>query len=149
MVNAERTKLMTKAEIFRGKEERRALRLNHFSRGDYISYEMIRSAIAFIFAYVVLVVMWVLYYAEPLMTQKSIEELAVMAVRAGIGLLCLLVCFLVAAYFVFRRKYLKAVDKVKKYQTVLKRINRLYEQETAKVWRESEEYENDDASGPA
>ena len=36
MVNAERTKLMTKAEIFRVKEERNALRLNHFYKGDYI-----------------------------------------------------------------------------------------------------------------
>lgn len=34
MVNAERTKLMTKAEIFRVKEERRALKLNRFYRSD-------------------------------------------------------------------------------------------------------------------
>lgn len=140
MVNAERTKLMTKAEIFRVKEERKALRLNRFYRSDYISYEMIRSAIGFLFGYLLLTVMWVLYYAEPLMTQKSIDELISIAVQAGITLLCLLVCFLVAAYFVFRKKYLKAREKVKDYQAVLKRINSLYEQETVKVWRESEEY---------
>lgn len=140
MVNAERTKLMTKAEIFRVKEERKALRLNRFYRSDYISYEMIRAAIGFIFGYLLLAVMWVLYYAEPLMTQKSIDELISIAVQAGITLLCLLVCFLVAAYFVFRKKYLKAREKVKDYQAVLKRINSLYEQETVKVWRESEEY---------
>lgn len=140
MVNAERTKLMTKAEIFRVKEERKALRLNRFYRSDYISYEMIRAAIGFIFGYLLLAVMWVLYYAEPLMTQKSIDELIGIAVQAGIVLLCLLVCFLVAAYFVFRRKYLKSREKVKDYQTVLKKINSLYEQETVKVWRESEEY---------
>lgn len=140
MVNAERTKLMTKAEIFRVKEERKALRMNRFYRSDYISYEMIRAAIGFIFGYLLLAVMWVLYYAEPLMTQKSIDELISIAVQAGIVLLCLLVCFLVAAYFVFRRKYLKSREKVKDYQTVLKKINSLYEQETVKVWRESEEY---------
>ena len=140
MVNAERTKLMTKAEIFRVREERKALRLNRFYRSDYISYEMIRAAICFVLAYVLFAVMWVLYYAEPLMTQKGIEELVVIAVQAGITLVCLLVCFLVAAYFVFRRKYVKAREKVKDYQAVLKKINNLYEQETVKVWRESEEY---------
>ncbi|QNM06888.1 hypothetical protein [Qiania dongpingensis] len=140
MVNAERTKLMTKAEIFRVKEERNALRLNHFYKGDYISYEMIRSGILFIFAYLLLTVMWVLYFAEPLMTQTRIEDLAMMAVQAGIALVCLLACFLVAAYFVFKSKYQKARAKVKDYQAILKQISRLYEQETVKVWRESEEY---------
>lgn len=140
MVNAERTKLMTKAEIFRVKEERKALRLNRYYKSDYISYEMIRAAIVFTFAYVLLAVMWFLYYAEPLMTQKSIEELAGIAVQAGIILLCLLACFLVAAYFIFRRKYLKARDKVKAYQAILKQINSQYEQETVNVWRASEEF---------
>jgi cbb3-type cytochrome oxidase subunit 3 len=140
MVNAERTKLMTKAEIFRVKEERRALKLNRFYRSDYISYEMIRSALCFIFGYVLVVVMWVLYYAEPLMTTKQIEELVQMAVQAGVVLLCLLACFLVVSYFVFRRKYRKARAKVKDYQALLKQINHLYEQEAAKVWKESEEF---------
>ena len=141
MVNAERAKLMTKAEIFRVKEERKALKLNRFYRGDYISYEMIRSALCFIFGYLLFVLMWVLYYAEPLMVQ--------MAVRAGVALLCLLTCFLVASYFVFRRKYRKARAKVKEYQALLKQINRLYEQDTAKVWKESEEFKHDDPSGSA
>ena len=149
MVNAERTKLMTKAEIFRVKEERRALKLNRFYRSDFISYEMIRSALCFIFGYVLFLLMWVLYYAEPLMTTKQIEELVQMAVRAGVALLCLLTCFLVASYFVFRRKYRKARAKVKEYQALLKQINRLYEQDTAKVWKESEEFKHDDPSGSA
>ena len=149
MVNAERTKLMTKAEIFRVKEERKALKLNRFYRNDYISYEMIRAAICFIFGYGLLVLMWVLYNAESLMTTKQVSELAQMAVRAGITLACLLACFLVAAYFIFRRKYQKAREQVKSYQAILKKINHLYEQETVKVWRESEEYEDDDPSGSA
>ncbi|MCI8464471.1 MAG: hypothetical protein HFI63_01240 [Lachnospiraceae bacterium] len=149
MVNAERTKLMTKAEIFRVKEERKALKLNRFYRSDYISYEMIRSALCFVFGYALFVLMWVLYYAEPLMTTKQVSELAQMAVRAGIGLLCLLTCFLVASYFVFRRKYRKARAKVKEYQALLKQINHLYEQGTVKVWKESEEYRNDNPSGSA
>ena len=149
MVNAERAKLMTKAEIFRVKEERKALKLNRFYRGDYISYEMIRSALCFIFGYVLFVLMWVLYYAEPLMTTKQIEELAQMAVRAGVALLCLLACFLVASYFVFRKKYRKARAKVKDYQALLKRINYLYEQESVKVWKESEEFKYDNPSGSA
>ncbi len=140
MVNTERTKLMTKAEIFRVKEERRALKLNRFYRNDYISYEMIRSAICFIFGYALFVLMWILYYAEPLMTTKQVGELVQMAIRAGVALLCLLACFLVAAYFVFRSKYRKARAKVKEYQAILKQINRLYEQGTAKVWKGSEEY---------
>lgn len=146
MVNAERTKLMTKAEIFRVKEERKALKLNRFYRSDYISYEMIRSALCFIFGYMLFVLMWVLYYAEPLMTTKQIEELVQMAVRAGVALLCLLTCFLVVSFFVFRNKYRKARAKVKDYQALLKQINHLYEQDAAKV-KDSEEYKHDDPSG--
>ena len=81
------------------------------------------------------------------MTQKEIPELWDMGVRALIVLACLLTCFLVAAFFVFRRKYKKAREKVKSYQAVLKQINRLYEQETVKVWRESEEFRDDDTAG--
>ena len=83
------------------------------------------------------------------MTTKQIEELAQMAVRAGVALLCLLACFLVASYFVFRKKYRKARAKVKDYQALLKRINYLYEQESVKVWKESEEFKYDNPSGSA
>lgn len=108
---------------------------------------MIYSAISFTAAYFLLVIMWILYNAEPLMTQKSISELADMGIKALIVLACLLACFLVAAFFVFRRSYRKAREKVKRYQAVLKQISRLYEKETVRVWRESEELRDDNAAG--
>lgn len=147
MVSEERTKLMTKAEIFRVKEERKALKINRFHQSDYVSCKMIYSAISFTAAYFLLVIMWILYNAEPLMTQKSISELADMGIKALIVLACLLACFLVAAFFVFRRSYRKAREKVKRYQAVLKQISRLYEKETVRVWRESEELRDDNAAG--
>ncbi len=140
MVSEERTKLMARAEILREKEWEKSLKLGRFHRKDYISYKMIQSAFSFIFAYVLIFIMWVLYHAEELMTQKKIEELAQMGLGALMLLVCLLTCFLVISYFVYRAKYKKAREKIKDYQAVLKQISRLYEQESVKVKKESEEF---------
>ncbi len=141
MVSEERAKLMAKAEIMREKEWDRALKLGRFYRRDYISYKMIRSAFSFVFAYLLVFVMWALYHAEEFMTQKQITELADMGIRALILLACLLACFLVISYFVYRAKYKRAREKIKSYQGLLKQIDRLYEKESVKVKKESEEFE--------
>ena len=88
MVSEERAKLMAKAEIMREKEWDRALKLGRFYRRDYISYKMIRSAFSFVFAYLLVFVMWALYHAEEFMTQKQITELADMGIHLSMGTDC-------------------------------------------------------------
>ena len=150
MVNEERTKLMTKAEIFRVKEERNALRRNRFYKGDYIAYEMIRSAIAFIFAFALLFVMWVLYYAEPLMTQRSVEELAGLMARAGGSACC-------ACSSVFWWRHImyssgsifwRAI-KMKEYQRFSDRSGGCMKRRPKRSGENRRDLRNDDTSGPA
>ena len=65
----------------------------------------------------------------------------VLLAAALILLACLLACFLVISYFVYRAKYKRAREKIKSYQGLLKQIDRLYEKESVKVKKESEEFE--------
>ena len=138
---------MTKAEIFRIREERRALRLNRFYRNDYVSRRMIAAALSFTCGYLLVVLMWGLYYAEYLMTKRTVAQLANLGVKLVILWACLLSCLLVLVWFVFRSRYRKARGKIKEYQSVLKQLDYLYEKADDRVRRESEEEKNDNASG--
>lgn len=140
MVNEERTKLMTKAEIFRSREERRALRINRYNAFDYISFYMILCAIGFLIGCALLAVFVAGVNVDVLLKEDAIDQLYRMCIFGAVIGCVLLVLFLCIAYQVYRRRYIRSKDKVKDYRTTLKQIHQLSEAETQKVWRESEEY---------
>lgn len=140
MVNAERTKLMTKAEIFRSREERRAIRINRYDRFDYVTFYMILCFIVFLVGCVVACALVGGMYAEDLLTHSTLSYLVQVAMDGAVICAILGVIFLIIAFWVYSGRHVRAEKKMKHYQAILKEVNHLSEQETAKVWRESEEY---------
>lgn len=127
MLNEKKIKLMTKIAIYE-KKERKDLEIASKSfKVDYVTLQMLYTAVATTIGYFCLVVLYVLGRLEELLLNSgniNYQDLIASAIRNYV--LCLIV-FLVIALFFYSRKYDKAFEKVKKDFTNLKNLTKLIE----------------------
>lgn len=127
MLDEKKIKLMTKIAIYE-KKERKDLEIASKSfKVDYVTMQMIYTAVAATMGYFCLVALYVLGNLEDLfLNAGSIDfpKLIESAIRNYV--LCLIV-FLVIALFFYSQKYDKAFRKVKKDFTNLKNLSKLIE----------------------
>jgi len=146
MLNEEKIRLMTKAAAFETKEGKKALSMNKYFRGDYISLNLIAGGLSFTVAFLLCAGLWALYNMEELM--ENLHRMDVMAFGKGILLLylALLGIFLVIQYAVYHVRYMENRRKMMVYQKLLKRISKIYETEAknANVEQRTEGVREDD-----
>ena len=130
MVNEEKIRLMTKAASFEAKEGKKALSMNRYFRGDYISLNLIRAGIDFTIAFVLCAALWAFYNAEDLMA--NLYKMDLQAFGKGILFLyiALLGIYLVIHYVVYHLRYLENKKKLAVYHKILKRISHIYQTES-------------------
>ncbi len=131
MIRANKVKTMTRAAIFEKREERGALAVNRFFRGDYVIYGMIKSAISLTIAFFLAVGMWVIYHAEELMTEKSVADLFALGKQGVMLYVMALVAFLVISLVVYCVRYEKAQKRLKGYRGHLRKLAKAYQDEAS------------------
>lgn len=133
MLNEEKIKSMTKAAAYEIGPEKKNIQITSYFRTDYIGLQLIKSAIAYVVAFCLIVVIWGMTDTQNLMLQLThgdyvqslLKKLAVLFI-AG------LVIYEVAVYVYYSWKYRRALVSVEKFQAHLKKINKFYEtQESA------------------
>lgn len=131
MLNEEKIRLMTKAASFEAGEGKKALEMNRFYKGDYLSIHLIGAWISYTVAFCLCVGLWAFYKMEYLMTNLHKMDLA--AFGKGLALLyfALLGIYLVIQYVVYYNRYQENRKKLAAYNHILKRISDIYESETS------------------
>lgn len=130
MIRTSKVKTMTQAAIFEKKEERRSIYISRFFRGDYVLYGLIKSGISITIAYLLGIGMFVIYHAEELMTEKSVEDLIRIG-RDALGLYAaVLAGFLIISAAVYLIQYSRAQKRMKEYRGYLRRLMKSYQGET-------------------
>lgn len=129
MIRTNKVKIMTKAAAFEQKEARKALYINQFFAVDYVVYGLIKSAVSLTIAFALGIGMWVIYHAEELMTEKSVEDLFAMgkdflAMYGGI-----LVVFLLLSMVVYSVRYIRAQKRLKGYRVHLRKLAKFYQED--------------------
>lgn len=81
MLNEEKIRLMTKAAAFESGEGKKALEMNRFYKGDYISLHLIGAWFSYTVAFCLCVGLWAFYKMEYLMTNLHKMDLAAMGKR--------------------------------------------------------------------
>ena len=71
MLNEDKIRLMTKAAVFEAGEGKKALAMNKYFRGDYISINLIASWISYTIAFAIGVAAWAFYHMEDLMENRK------------------------------------------------------------------------------
>lgn len=131
MIRTNKVKVMTRAAIFEQKEERKALHISHFFKGDYIVYGLLKSIISLTVAFGLGTGIWVVYYAEELMTEKSVTDLLALGKEAVLWYLIALAAFLLISAVVYAVRYDHAQKRLKGYRSSLRRLLKSYQEETA------------------
>ena len=129
MLNTERIRRMTRLSAYEEHEGRETLPVCAYFKNDYVSKNMIWTAITTTLAYLLMMLLWFVYKINFYLEHLAQMNLIHLAVRLIIFYLALLVLSEVLAYFVFEYKYRKAQKLQKPYREGLKELERLYEEE--------------------
>ena len=74
MLNEEKIKSMTKAAAFENGTEKENLKINQYFRSDYVGLQLIKSLIAYIVAFCLIVTIWIMIGTEEIMLQLTHGE---------------------------------------------------------------------------
>lgn len=130
MVNEEKVRLMAKAASFEEGEGKKALSMNRYFQGDYISLRLIGAWISFTAAFCLCVGLWAFYRMEYLMS--NIHRMNLPAMGKGLALLyiSLLGIFLLIHYVVYYGRYQKNRKDLAVYNHILKQLSQIYQTES-------------------
>lgn len=129
MLNEERIRLMTKLAIYEEGEGKKIIPMSHYYRSDFISREIMKSCIVGTILYGILLGLWLIYQMENLkgiLFGGNIKELAIQAVLSYV---CFLGIYLLITYLVASIIYSKGKKSLKKYQSILKKIEKMHDRE--------------------
>lgn len=132
MLNEDRIKLMTKMAAYEEKEGKRDIPICKYFRIDYVSLNIVKTAISTTIAFVLIIGMWLLYRADYFMENISKIDLVALGEEILKYYLIVMLIYIIIAYIVYMIKYNSAKRGVKRYYAQLKRISKLYDKENRK-----------------
>ena len=74
MLNEEKIKLMTRLAAYEQKNGKRDIRLSKYYRSDYVRFQMLNTILCGTIAFVILVVMYILYHTEYLIDNALVLD---------------------------------------------------------------------------
>ena len=122
MLNQERIRLMTRMAAYEEREGKKDIAISGYFRGDYISFQLLKSAIYATVGFALAVAMYVFYNME-----TFIEDFYKMDIleflKDILSKYCLvLAIYLVISYFVYSYRYYRARRHVKQYNQLLRAL---------------------------
>lgn len=122
MLNEERIRLMTRMAAYEEHEGKKDIAISGYFRGDYISFQLLKSAIYATVGFILAVAMYVLYNGETFL--EDFYKMDFMEFFKGIlSKYCLVMAiYLVISYFVYSYRYHKAKRHVKQYNQLLRAL---------------------------
>mgnify|MGYP000017347138 CR=1 FL=1 len=130
MLNNEKIRLMTKLALFESKTGKQEIRLSKYYKPDYVRYQVIKSIISATVGYALVLALIILYKSEYLIKN------AVKLDYKTIGLYLLGFYIIVVAIYglssivIYSRKYDLSRKKLGRYYKLLKRLEKMYGDES-------------------
>ena len=82
MLNENKIKMMTKMAIYEKNEGRQMIKNSRYFKGDYVAFGVLRTLIATTFAYIIMVILYVLCNLEKLVADINSLDYAAFAERS-------------------------------------------------------------------
>ncbi len=122
MLNEERIRLMTRMAAYEEHEGKKDIAISGYFRGDYISFQLLKSAIYATVGFALAVAMYVLYNMETFLEDFYKMDI-VEFLKDILSKYCLVIAiYLVISYFVYSYRYHKAKRHVKQYNQLLRTL---------------------------
>ncbi|MFT3983186.1 MAG: hypothetical protein QM697_04735 [Lachnospiraceae bacterium] len=129
MLNEERIRLMTRMAAFEEREGKKDISVSGYFRGDYISFQVLKSALYATFGFAVAVVMYILYDLEKFLTDFYKMDIVAFCQDLLVRYAAVLAVYLLISYFVYSYRYNKAKRHLRTYSIQLRELHALYESE--------------------
>jgi len=130
MLNSDKVRLMTKLALYESKEGKEDISLSKYYKTDYVRYQIIKSIICATIAYILILILIFLYRSEYLIANAVTLNYKV------IGTYILGIYIIIATLYGlgsavgYSVKYDKSRKKLSRYYKLLKRLNKIYKDET-------------------
>ncbi len=129
MLSNEKIKWMTRAALYEKKEGKGSIRINRFRKGDYISWNMIKSILGITVGYALVILLYLLGISESMLDELTLPFVIDMATRFLFVYLVLLVFTGFVSFLIYYGRYQQAQKKMKMYAQYLKKISHIYQKE--------------------
>ena len=127
MLNENKIKMMTKMAIYEKNEGRQMIKNSRYFKGDYVAFGVLRTLIATTFAYIIMVILYVLCNLEKLVADINSLDYAAVGKRLGIYYILMFIAAMVYAY-----QYNHSRKGLKKYFSRLNKLERFYDSQRKK-----------------
>lgn len=129
MLNEEKIRLMTKLAIYEQGEGRESIKSNKYYKKDYVGLKMINTAITITLAFMLCLVLWVIYKVD--FFTKNIVSMNLFTLGKKILIIYVItfIIYMLISYVVYSIKYLKMQDMNVEYSENLKELYMVYKRE--------------------
>ncbi len=129
MVNEDRVKIMTKMAMYEKNEGAEDISVSTYYKKDYMSLKVLVSLIWVTFGYVIALLVFGVSFVDEIMDHLSVGLLIILAAGVIAGYCVLLLVYGMGAYHFYQEKFIAARKRVKKFNHMLTRLNKMYEKE--------------------
>ena len=129
MLNEERIKLMTRRASYAADEGKRMIPVGNYFRNDYISFQVVKTAISATIAFGLIFAMYIYYDFEAFLA--DIYKMDVVAFVKTLVMLYLaaVVAYMLIAYILASYRYNKAKKSLRNYYAALRKLSQMSEDE--------------------
>ncbi|MBP1754830.1 MAG: hypothetical protein H6Q59_1228 [Firmicutes bacterium] len=130
MLNTNKVRLMTKLALYETKEGKEDISLSKYYKTDYVRYQVIKSIISATFGYAFILLLIFIYKSEYLIQNAvTLNYKALGTYVLGIYII-VVVIYGLGSMLGYSLKYDMSRKKLSRYYKLLKRLNKIYNEET-------------------
>lgn len=126
MLNEEKISLMTKLALYEQKEGKKEIPMSGYYKGDYVSLNVLNSAIIGTIAYIMIIGTIILINAEEIVNKLTELDLIGIGKQLLTYYLVFIVCYMLIAYIFYTVKFKKIRVKLNNYNADLKALYAMY-----------------------
>lgn len=130
MLNNDRIRLMTKLALYEGKEGKEDIRLSKYYKSDYVRYEMIKTIICATIGYAIILALILFYKSEEIIKNAVTLDYKTIGTNILGYYVIVIAIYGFGSGIFYSYKYDRSRKKLGRYYKLLKRLNKLYKEET-------------------
>jgi hypothetical protein len=131
MLNSDKIRLMTKLAVYESKEGREDIRLSKYFKTDYVRYQVIKSILSATLGYALILVLIILYKSEYIIKYAITMDYKTIGLYVLGFYLMIITIYGLASVVGYSIKYDLSRKKLARYFKLLKRLSKIYSEETS------------------
>ena len=131
MLNNNKIRLMTKLAVYESKQGKEDIRLSKYYKTDYVRLQILKSIVSATVGYAFILALIILYQSEYLIKNAVTLDYKTLGIYVLCFYVVVVVVYSIISFVGFSLKYDGSRRKLGRYFKLLKRLNKIYKEETS------------------